>query len=123
VKLIPQGHRVFLLLDEVKEKEYKSITTDAGEEKTLWLPDKHGERSRIATVLAVGEGWENEQDGTIRPLKFKKGDRVLVSYCIGPEIHLPDRDMATGCYVCISAEEILMKVKEEDKPEIEGEDE
>ena len=114
MKLIPSGHRLILLLDEVREKMYKG---------TIVLPDKHGERSRLATVIAVGNGYVNDYDGTKRPLKYKKNDRVLVSWYCGTEIHLPDRDMPTGCYRCVPEAEIMMRVSEEDKPEIEGEDE
>jgi co-chaperonin GroES (HSP10) len=104
MKLTPQGHRLYLLLDEVGEKRYKD---------TIIIPDQHKERSRIATVIAVG----NEIK------KFKAGDRVLVSYYCGTELHIPDRDMATGCHRCVPEEEIMFKITEEEKPEVEGEDE
>lgn len=104
MKLIPNGLRLLLRLDEVGEKTYKG---------TIIIPDQHKERSRIATVIAIG----NEID------KYKTGDRVLVSYYCGTEVHIPDRDMPTGCYRCVPEEEIMFKVIEEDKPEIEGEDE
>ena len=104
MKLIPNGHRLYVLLDEVKEKVYKG---------TIILPDEHRERSRVATVMAAGD----------EAKKYKAGDRVLVSYYCGTEIHLPDRDMATGCHRCVTEDEVMMKVIEEDKPEVEGKDE
>ena len=68
LKLIPVGDRLYVVVDEPVEK--------IGE---LFVPQKHSERSRTATVSAVGEDVKY----------FKIGDKILISYYTGIFIHLP----------------------------------
>lgn len=69
LKLSPWGDRLYIVVDEPVEK--------IGE---LFVPQKHSERSRTATVAAIGDGVTH----------FKVGDKVLISYYTGIFIHLPD---------------------------------
>lgn len=69
LKLSPWGDRLYLILDEMKESV-----------GLIKLPERHSERTRIATVSAVGEDVTH----------FKAGDKVLISYYTGIFIHLPD---------------------------------
>jgi co-chaperonin GroES (HSP10) len=69
LKLSPWGDRLYIILDDPKESV-----------GLIQLPEKHSERSRIATVAAIGEGVTH----------FKVGDKVLISYYTGIFVHLPD---------------------------------
>jgi co-chaperonin GroES (HSP10) len=62
------GRRVLLLLDAIAERKIGSII----------LAEKHSERSRTATVVAVGN------DVT----EYRAGDRVLLSWYTGVHLHL-----------------------------------
>lgn len=64
-----------------------------GEEKTkggLFIPDTAKEKPFEAVVLAVGNGKVLE-NGTVRPLDVKPGDRVLGKYS-GNEVKLDGED-------------------------------
>jgi co-chaperonin GroES (HSP10) len=69
LKLSPWGDRIYIVVDEPKESV-----------GLIQLPEKHSERSRVATVSAVGEDVKH----------IKVGDKVLISYYTGVFIHLPD---------------------------------
>ena len=69
LKLSPWGDRLYVILDEPKESVGSII-----------LPERHSERSRVATVSAIGEDVKH----------IKVGDKVLISYYTGVFIHLPD---------------------------------
>ncbi len=60
------------------------------EEKTrggIIIPDTAKEKPQEALVVAVGSG-KLADDGTIRPLDVKKGDRVLLGKYSGTEVTL-----------------------------------
>jgi len=69
LKLSPWGDRLYIILDEPKESVGAII-----------LPERHSERSRVATVSAVGKEVKH----------IKVGNKVLISYYTGVFIHLPD---------------------------------
>ncbi len=69
LKLSPWGDRLYVVLDEPKESV-----------GLIKLPERHSERSRTATIAAVGDDVKH----------FKVGDRILISYHTGIFIHLPD---------------------------------
>jgi chaperonin GroES len=61
-----------------------------GEEKTkggLYIPDTAKEKPVEGTVIAVGNGKVLE-DGTVRPLQVKAGDRILFGKYSGTEVKL-----------------------------------
>lgn len=65
------------------------------EDKTkggIIIPDSAKERPLEGEVLAVGQGKLNEDDGKLRPLDIKKGDRVLFSKWAGTEIKVEGED-------------------------------
>jgi chaperonin GroES len=60
------------------------------EEKTkggIIIPDSAKEKPQEALVVAVGSG-KLAEDGTVRPLDVKAGDRVLMSKYAGTEVTL-----------------------------------
>lgn len=66
-----------------------------GEEKTaggLYIPDSAKEKPQKGEVLAVGEGKVME-DGQVRPMTVKAGDKVLFSKYAGNEISLDGEDV------------------------------
>lgn len=99
--------RLFVILNKVEEKKIGS----------LYVPDNHDERSRIGTVMEVGPGLR-EWNGTITPMNYKVGDKVLVSWYTGVRVHLPGEKMY-GDDVCEETSrvvrecEILGKVLED----------
>jgi len=97
MKIIPHGNRVYLFADKHKEQT-----------GTIFLPERHSERSRVATVMGVG----NEVT------KWKKGDRVLISWYVGVIIAIIGMDFEADRHRMVTEDEILGKVEEEDKLEV-----
>jgi len=61
-----------------------------GEEKTkggLIIPDTAKEKPMEGKIIAAGKG-KVDEDGILRPLDVRKGDRVLFSKYSGTEIQL-----------------------------------
>lgn len=61
-----------------------------GEEKTasgLYIPDSAKEKPQQGRVIATGKGKVLE-DGTVRPLDLRAGDRILFGKYSGTEIKL-----------------------------------
>jgi chaperonin GroES len=70
------------LYDRVLVKRLESEQKSAG---GIIIPDTAQEKTQAGTVMAVGEG-KLLNDGTIRPLKVKKGDDVLFGKYSGTEV-------------------------------------
>lgn len=62
----------------VVKREEKSNTTESG----IMLVNDNKEKSRIATVVAVGKG-KKYSDGSISEMEVKVGDRVFLSSYAG----------------------------------------
>lgn len=62
------GDRILVLCDAVEERKIGS----------LYVADKHSERTRLATVISVGD--------TVS--KYRAGDRILLSWYTGVHVHL-----------------------------------
>ncbi len=65
------------------------------------IPDNHKEKSTQGEVIAVGSGYRL-QDGTVKALDVKKGDKVLLGKWGGTEVKV-----GTDTYVMLKEEEIL----------------
>jgi chaperonin GroES len=66
------------------------VKRESGEEKTkggIIIPDTAKEKPLEARVVAVGNGKVSE-DGKVRPLDIKAGDRILFSKYAGTEIKI-----------------------------------
>ncbi len=64
------------------------------EEKTaggLFIPDTAKEKPLEAEVIAVGNGKVSE-DGKLRPLDVKKGDKILIGKYSGSEVKVNGED-------------------------------
>ncbi len=95
----PLGDRILVKL---LEKEGKS----AG---GIILPDTAQEKPHEGKVVAVGKGRILE-DGTIRPLEVKVGDKILFGKYSGSEVAHEDKE-----FLILREEEILAILKEEKK--------
>jgi len=96
MKIKPIGHRMYIILDEFQD-----------EVNGVKLPQTHGEQSRFATVVGIGEE-------VIEGGKFKVGDRVIVSYGAGIRVHLIKYNIMTDTHRIISQEEVMGMVEDED---------
>ena len=97
LELIPNGTRVFVVLDAVQERK-----TAGG----IYLPDKHAEQSRIGTVKWVGPGAKEA---------FKPGDRVFVSFYTGVGVDYPGLEgFHYDTHRFMEATEILGTITKED---------
>jgi chaperonin GroES len=56
------------------------------------IPDTAKEKPQEAEVVAVGPGARDE-DGTVRPLDVKPGDRVLIGKWSGTEVKIDGDDL------------------------------
>jgi chaperonin GroES len=72
------------LYDRILVKRLEEETKTAG---GLYIPDSAKEKPQQALVVAVGSG-RVQEDGTLRKLEVKKGDKVLFSKYSGSEIKL-----------------------------------
>ena len=69
------------------------------------IPDTAKEKPQEAEVVEVGEG-RLMDDGTVRPLTVKKGDKILLGKYSGTEIKIDDDD-----YIFIKEEDVLAIIK------------
>ena len=70
------------------------VRREKEEEKTkggLFIPDTAKEKPVLAIVLAVGNG-KILEDGTVRPLDVRVGDRVLFGKYTGNEVKIDGED-------------------------------
>jgi len=86
------------LYDRVLVKRYEPEEEVKG---SIIIPDTAREKPMEAEVVAIGEGRLLE-DGTLRPLKLKVGDRVLVGKYAGTEFKMEGVE-----HVVVREEEIL----------------
>ena len=66
-----------------------------GEEKTkggIIIPDTAKEKPQEGKVVAVGGGKVNE-DGTVRPIDVKNGDRILFAKYAGTDVKVDGDDL------------------------------
>lgn len=77
------------LYDRLLIQRVESETTSAG---GIIIPDTAQEKTQIGVVKAVGDG-KLSNDGSIRPLKVKKGDRVLFGKYSGTEVKLDGEEL------------------------------
>lgn len=64
------------------------------DEKTaggIFIPDTAKEKPQRGQVIAVGKGKVNE-DGTVRPLELKAGDKILFGKYAGTEVKIENED-------------------------------
>lgn len=95
----PLGDRVLVKLLEMEEKTKGGII----------LPDVAKEKPQEGKVMAVGKGRLLE-NGSLRPLDVKVGDKVLFARYSGSEVkHGHDE------YVLMKEEDILAVVKDDKK--------
>jgi len=72
VNLNLYGNRLLLWCDDLEQKVGSII-----------VAQQHSERSRTATVVAVGDGVEN----------YRPGDKVLLSWYTGVHLHLLGKEL------------------------------
>jgi chaperonin GroES len=93
--LKPLGDRIVIRQLEAQEK------TKSG----LVLPDSAKEKPQEGKVLAVGSGKVLE-DGTVKSLEVKNGDKVLYGKYSGTEVRIQDED-----YVILREDDVLAIVQ------------
>ena len=82
-----------VLIQRIEEKE----TIKGG----IIIPDSAKEKSQEGEVIAVGNG-KVLDDGTIRPIEVKPGDRILFGKYSGTEIKIDGQD-----YIILREDEII----------------
>ncbi len=87
------------LQDRVLVKRLAEETKTAG---GIIIPDNHKEKPAQGEIIAVGTGYRNQNDGTVRPLDVKKGDKVLFGKYSGTEIKIDGKD-----YLIMKEDDIL----------------
>lgn len=76
------------LHDRIVVKRLESVDKTAG---GLYIPDTAKEKPVEAKVVSVGNG-KILDDGTVRPMDVKAGDRVLFSKYSGTEVKIDGED-------------------------------
>lgn len=92
----PLGDRVLLKVLEAESKTKGGIV----------LPDTAKEKPQEGEVIAIGKG-KTCEDGTIKPLEVKVGDRVLFAKYSGTEVTTKEGDE----YLIVKEEDILAIIK------------
>jgi chaperonin GroES len=77
------------LHDRVLVRRIESAEKTAG---GIIIPDTAQEKPQEGEILAVGSGARGE-DGTIRPLDVKPGDRILFGKWSGSEVKIDGEDL------------------------------
>ena len=93
--LKPLGDRLVVKQQEAQDK------TKSG----LVLPDTAKEKPQEAKVLSVGPGRVLD-DGSVKPLEVKSGDKVLYGKYSGTEVHVQDED-----YLILREDDVLAIVQ------------
>ena len=88
------------LYDRILVKRLENEQKTAG---GIFIPDTAQEKTQYATVVAVGEGKLNN-DGSIRELKVKEGDKVLFGKFSGTEVALSGEE-----FLILREEEVLAR--------------
>ncbi len=86
------------LYDRVLLKRLESEQTSAG---GIIIPDTAQEKTQAGTVISVGDG-KLLNDGSLRPLKVKAGDKVLFGKYSGTEVKTDGEEL-----LMLREEEIL----------------
>ena len=92
----PLGDRVLLKVLEAESKTKGGIV----------LPDTAKEKPQEGKVVAVGKG-KSCEDGTVKPLEVKVGDKVLFAKYSGTEVTTKEGEE----YLIVKEEDILAVVK------------
>ncbi|MFN7145788.1 MAG: co-chaperone GroES [Myxococcota bacterium] len=79
----------------------KRVTTENKSAGGLIIPDTAKEKPQEAEVIAVGSG-RTLEDGKIRPMTLKVGDRVLFGKYTGDEIKLDGEE-----HIILREEDVL----------------
>ncbi len=66
------------------------------------IPDNNKEKPARGVVVSVGTGYRNGNDGTVRPLDVKKGDKIIFGKYAGTEVKVDDSEL-----VIMKEDEIL----------------
>jgi chaperonin GroES len=69
----------------------KRVEEEARSKGGLFLPESAKEKPSEGIILAVGQGRVNDQ-GEVRPLAVKEGDRILFGKYAGNEIKVDGED-------------------------------
>ena|SRR3990172_256844 len=86
------------LYDRVLIKRLESEQMTAG---GIIIPDTAQEKTQMGAVVATGEG-KLMNDGSVRPLKVKTGDKIIFGKYAGVEIALGSEE-----YLVLREEELL----------------
>jgi chaperonin GroES len=79
----------------------KRLDDEETRKSGIIIPDTAKEKSQEGEVVALGTG-KLLENGTIRPLAVKAGDRILFGKYSGTEVRLADQD-----YVILREDEII----------------
>lgn len=91
----PIGDRVLIKAMEAEEKTKGGIV----------VPDTAKEKPQEGKVVAVGKG-KTMEDGSVRPLEVKVGDKILYGKFSGTEVAYKDEE-----YLIVREEDILAIIK------------
>ncbi|MFA5074639.1 MAG: co-chaperone GroES [Candidatus Babeliales bacterium] len=90
--------KILPLYDRVLIKRMESEQKSAG---GIIIPDTAQEKTQIGIIEAAGEGKINN-DGSLRKLTLKKGDKILFGKYSGTEIKLEGQE-----YLILKEDEVL----------------
>ena len=79
----------------------KRLTPEAKSAGGIIIPDAAKDKPQEAVVVAVGEG-RRQDDGTLRPVSVKVGDKVLFGKYTGDEVKLDGEE-----HIVLREEDIL----------------
>ncbi len=90
------------LYDRVLIKRLENEQKTAG---GIFIPDTAQEKTQYGMVVAVGQGKLNN-DGTVRTMNVKEGDKILFGKFSGTEVSVKGED-----YLILREEEVLAKLE------------
>jgi chaperonin GroES len=91
------------LHDRVLVKRLENEQMSAG---GIIIPDTAQEKTQYGTVVSIGEG-KTLNDGTVKKLNVKEGDRIIFGKFSGTEVKLTGKE-----FLILREDEILGRIEE-----------
>ena len=91
IKIQPRHDNIYVQFEKPLEKV-----------KKLYVPEEHRERTRVGTIMVIGE----------KVTSFKPGERIIASYFAGVPLELPQYDLDPVIDRIMRESEILATIGE-----------
>lgn len=103
MKVVPIGKSILIELDSVQEREVRP---------GVWASEKHAEKTRFGTILALGDQVNRDDEGNPTEERFKVGDRIIIGNHTGNYMIIYELNWINPDHRMITEYEIMGKLEE-----------